>query len=194
MEAKIQFSATDISITMLTEGDFHSLSDFYCGVNEIDKFFHKEVALCSKYKYLSAYKCVLISTGEIVGLFTLANDVLNLDYEDIVDFPNLGIEYQDIFISQSSYPAINIGHLAIKKEYQSRGLGAIIVDIVQMTFSQYVMSGCQFITVDAINNGRTLRFYQDICGFEFQTLRDVASPTRRMYLDIFTNRLVGLEG
>lgn len=186
MTAKTHFSATEVNFSPLDESDFQSLSVFTCGVPEIDHFFHNEVRLCSKYHYLSPYKCTLIETGEIVGLFTLANDVLVLDYEDKIEFPNLSLEYFDIFTRQPSYPAVNIGHLAVKTTYQSKGIGQIIIEFLTETFSEYRLSGCQFVTVDALNNVRALRFYQDIMGFECQTLSDVNKPTRRMYLDLIT--------
>lgn len=187
MEEKIRFSADDISISKVSESDYQSFSDFYCGVDEIDDFFHDEVALCSKYNYLIPYKCTLSKTDEIVGLFTLANDILALEYEDKIDFPNLASEYCDIFCRQPTYPAVNIGHLAVRKDLQSRGIGQLIVEFVQVTFATIRLAGCQFVTVDALNNLRTIRFYQDKLGFEFQTLSDLGNHTRRMYLDIITS-------
>lgn len=187
MEAKIRFSATDISISPITDSDSQSLSVFCCGEPEIDDFFHDEVALCSKYKYLIPYKCTLKDTDEIIGVFTLANDILRLEYEDKIDFPNLHDEYNDIFQRQTSYPAVNIGHLGVRADVQSKGIGALIIDFVRMTFSIYRMAGCQFVTVDALNNQRAIHFYQDKVGFEFQTLADYGNHTRRMYLDIFTH-------
>lgn len=90
--------------------------------------------------------------------------------EDIVDFLN----------RQSSYPAINIGHLGIIKGYQSMGIGSMIIDLVGDTYAKYRQSGCQFITVDALNNERTTKFYCEN-SFWFQTNQDSTSPTRRMY-------------
>lgn len=186
MEEKIRYSVSDISISPITESDIKSLSNFYCGVSEIDEFFHDEVELCAKYKYLIPYKCTLISTGELIGAFTLANDILRLEYEERVNFPNLNNEYGDIFLRQTTYPAINIGHLAVRIDMQSRGIGKYILDFVIMTFTKYRISGCQFVTVDALNNQRTISFYEDKVGFEFQTVTDLNNHTRRMYFEIFT--------
>lgn len=186
MEEKIRYSASELDFSPLTEDDIVSLSDFSCGVAEIDDFFYNEAYLCSKYKYLTPYKCTFLESGEIAGLFTLANDVLALEYEDKVDFPNLDIEYNDIFQRQLSYPAVNIGHLAVRKDMQSRNIGRIIAEFVQMTFANLRIAGCQFVTVDALNNYRTINFYHDKLGFEFQTISDLGKHTRRMYLPIFT--------
>lgn len=186
MVAKILYSANDFELAPLIESDEQSLSNFSCGVDEIDEFFHSEVFLCAKYKYLMPYKCILKSSGEIAGVFTLANDTIKLEYEDIVQFPNLASEYIDIFNRQCTYPAINIGHLAVRSELQSSGIGKFIVEFVRMTFTNYRGAGCQFITVDALNNYRTINFYTQKLGFEFQTLSDLGKHTRRMYLEIFS--------
>jgi ribosomal protein S18 acetylase RimI-like enzyme len=110
----------------------------------------------------------------MIGSQTEKEDFIDdLKYEaedDIVDF----------FKRQSSYPAINIGHLGTLKEYQSNGIGSMIIDLVADTFAKHQKTGCQFITVDALTNARTLGFYIKN-AFNFQTERDMYSPTRRMY-------------
>lgn len=186
MAEKIHFSVSDVILSRISESDFQSLSSFSCGCAEIDSFFHDEMQLCFKYSYLIPYKCVIKESGEIVGLFTLANDILSLDYEDKIDFPNLAFEYADIFRRQPTYPAINIGHLAVREDMQSKGIGQLIVEFIRISFTHLRISGCQFITVDTLNNYRTLSFYTDKLGFEFQTLSDIGNHTRRMYLDIFS--------
>lgn len=186
MADEIPYSESDIDISPLTPEEMRALGDFSCGSAELDDFFHNEVELCAKYHYLSPYKCTLVETGEIVGLFTLANDVIALEYEDKVDYPALNPEYDDIFRRQPTYPAVNIGHLAVRNGKQSKGIGRIIVEFVYVTFSQLTVAGCQFVTVDALNNPRTLNFYTHKLGFEFQTVSDIGKHTRRMYLDLIT--------
>lgn len=189
MAVKIRYSPADLSFAALDKEDYRSLLNFSCGVETIDTFFHNQARLCSKYGYLIPYKCTFSDTGEIVGLFTLSNDVIVLEYEDKVDFPNLPAEYDEIFRQQTSFPAVNIGHLAVRADCQSKGVGRLIVAFVAETFAHFRMTGCQFITVDALNNQRAIGFYQSVLGFEFQTVSDIGKPTRRMYLDIFTERI-----
>lgn len=89
-------------------------------------------------------------------------------------------EYVSIFENQTSYPAINIGHLGVKEDFQSKGIGQKIIDFVIYTFCNYNMSGCQFITVDSLNNKRTNKFYSRNYFYN-QTNSDCTSATRRMY-------------
>lgn len=169
----------------MNDADYENMSAFSCGIKELDDFFHFEIKECVMRHYLSAY-CAYIDSGEIIAAFTLMNDALMIgsqtekeDFigdlrfeadEDIVDFVN----------RQTSYPAINIGHLGVIEKYQSNGIGTAIIDLVADTYSKHRQSGCQFITVDALNNRKAICFYHKN-DFGAQTDRDMASHTRRMY-------------
>lgn len=174
----------NFQIRLMNDADYESMSAFSCGEDELDHFFRHEVKKCVHYHYLSAY-CAYNESG-IIAAFTLMNDALMItgqtDKEDFID--DLRFETDEdvaIFINrQTSYPAINIGHLGIASSQQGRGIGTAIIDLVAETFSQYKQSGCQFITVDALNNKHTIKFYSKNL-FGFQTNRDSTSATRRMY-------------
>ena len=84
-------------------------------------------------------------------------------------------EYAETFERQTSFPAVNIGHLGVRADYQSKGIGRQIIDFVLYTFSHYDISGCQFITVDSLNNPRTNKFYLNN-GFVNQTNSDMNIP------------------
>ena len=189
MAEKIQSSDIKISIDSLKEEDSKELSSFSCGATKLDEFFHKEIMICSKYHYLSSYCARDISDGRIVAVFTLANDSVILngpeDKEDFIRTSSSRInrEYTDIFQKQSSFPAINIGHLGVRADMQSKGIGEQIIDFILKTFISYDISGCQFITVDSLNNPRTNKFYSTN-GFEFQTCSDMYDSTRRMYITL----------
>ena len=157
------------------------------GYNRLNHFFNKEMLLCSKYHYFSAYCVKEAYSGKIVALFTLANDsVVMNDKEDKEDFLNvvssrMEKEYVDTFKKQTSFPAVNIAHLGVKEEYQRKGIGLQILDFIVLTFGNYHVAGCQFITVDSLNNSDTNKFYL-MNGFLNLTDKDMYSPTRRMYL------------
>ena len=170
----------------MNDADYENMSAFSCGVKALDDFFHFEVKECVQRRYLSAYT-VFIDSGEIVAAFTLMNDALMIgsqtEKEDFIEDLKLETDEDvaDFLNRQSSYLAINIGHLGTSKDYQSMGIGSMIIDLVADTYAKYRQSGCQFITVDALNNERTTKFYCEN-SFGFQTNHDSTSPTRRMYL------------
>lgn len=169
----------------MSDADFERISAFSCRVDTLDHFFRQEVKECVEHKYLAAY-CAYTGSDEIIAAFTLMNDSLMITSEDEkTDFiSDLRFEAEtdivDFFKRQSSYPAINIGHLGTLHSFQSLGVGTAIIDLVAVTYANYPQAGCQFITVDALNNPRTIRFYQNN-GFSFQTNKDFYAATRRMY-------------
>lgn len=169
----------------MTDADYENMSAFSCGVEELDEFFKCEVKECVEHHYLSAY-CAFLNSGEIIGAFTLMNDSLMIagasEKETFIDDLKweTSDDVVDFFNRQSSYPAINIGHLGVSSGYQHKGIGTALIDLVASTFANYRQAGCQFITVDAINCGDTLRFYHNNF-FSYQTERDRYSATRRMY-------------
>ena len=182
MVEKTLFSDTDLKIEILSKGE--NLSGFSCGNNTLDDFFHREVVLCCKYKYLSAYTVKDIKTDEIVCLFTLANDVITLDKDDVDDIKEvIREEYKVIFEQQTSFPAVNIGHLATKLPYQSMGIGSFVINYVMSMLLSHKATGVQFITVDSLNNPKTNKFYMDN-GFLYQTNEDILYETRRMFLSL----------
>ena len=175
----------DFQIKLFTEHDYDCLAHFNCGVEDLDNFFHNEIKDCIAHNFIACY-FALTPDGTIIAAFTLMNDAVMItgstEKEDFID--DLSYistpEKINFFIRQTSFPAINIGHLGISSEYQGRGIGTAIIDFVAQTFATYRQAGCQFITVDAINNPAVTNFY---CtnGFYFQTNRDFYSSTRRMY-------------
>lgn len=81
MEGRIQYSASDLKIEKLSKSE--DLSFFSCGCKDLDLFFQKEIHLCIKYKYVSAYCVKDILDNSIVALFTLSHDsvLLSCDSE-----------------------------------------------------------------------------------------------------------------
>lgn len=182
MAAKTRYSATDIGIEPLSPEE--NLDDFSCGNDKLDDFFHKEVVLCCKYKYLSAYTVKYRKTKEVVALFTLSNDSLVLEKDDVEELMgDIDEEYKFIFEMQSSFPSVNIGHLAVRKDLQSRGIGELVILYVCGFLTSYNLTGVQFITVDSLNNSRTNKFYNKT-GFLYQSMEDINHDTRRMYLPL----------
>lgn len=168
------------------------MSSFSCGGSEeyieLNKFIQSDnLYLCDKYHYYSVYVIRLKSDNRLVGVFTLANDSIVLaskeDEEDLKEDVSYSVadEYTEIWKDQTSFPAINIGHLAIDSNYQKKHIGRIVVNIILATYMKYDQTGCQFITVDSLNNERTNKFYIGR-GFSNLTDSDMYEPTRRMYI------------
>lgn len=188
MVEKIQSS--DIKISAFTSLDIDELQSFCCGCKEMDNYIRLNLSVCDENRYVSTYIVRHISTNEIIALFTLANDALIIqsdeDKEDIVAENPIIAEssYVDFFLKQTSFPAINIAHLAVNQMWQSRDVGTQILDFVINTYANFKVAGCQFITVDALNNSRVMNFYMVKNGFTPLTICDMTSDTRRLYIPL----------
>ncbi len=187
MVEKTQYSDTNLCVLPLNEID--EIPTCICGNNELDTFFREEARLCHNNRYLTTYQVKDVHTHEVLALFTLTNDTIILNYEDDKDdfletirgsFP---LEYRGTLANQISFPAVNIGHLAVKKDKQGMGIGSFAIGYIIHSYLNLNVAGCQFITVDSLNNSETNKFYLK-CGFYNQTDRDITRHTRRMYLPL----------
>ena len=66
---------------------------------------------------------------------------------------------------------------------QGQEIGTFIINFIMDTFLNYKVARCQFITVDSLNNPKTNLFYEKN-GFIYQTVLDMSSSTRRMYIPL----------
>lgn len=182
MRKRIEYPVSDLLIQPLADGD--DFTSFSCGVNSLDDFFQKEVVFCHKHGYLTAYVVRSKESKSIIGLFALSNDVISLEEDDVEEMKDkIDDEYKFMLARQSSFPAVNISHLAVGTEYQSKGIGRIIVSYIIAMVKRLRFSGIQFLTVDSMNNPRTNKFYLDL-DFSNRSIDDFGEETRRMFLSI----------
>jgi GNAT superfamily N-acetyltransferase len=162
------------------------LKPFDCGNNDLNGFLLDDSKIYSK--YLRYTTTVLESKEKIIAYYSLANDLLTVrDMEDFREETEtnirIEIDYWEQFYRQVSYPAVKIGRLAVDREFQSNGLGTMIINSLIKSFTDNNKTGCQFITVDAINDHnkqRTIKFYEQN-GFNFLTRTDIGEDSRLMY-------------
>lgn len=88
----------------------------------------------------------------------------------------------------SSFPAVKIGRLGVRKEYQAQQFGSALMNMVKEFFLTRNRTGCRFITVDAYNREPVTAFYTKN-GFQFLTSQDEQDETRIMFYDLVRHRL-----
>ena len=182
MRKRIEYPVSDLLIQPLALED--DLASFSCGVSSLDDFFQKEVVFCHKHGYLTAYVVRSKKSKSVIGLFALSNDVLSLEEDDVEEIKDkIDDEYKFMLSRQSSFPAINISHLAVRVDCQGMGVGRIIVFYIIAMVKRLRFSGIQFLTVDSMNNPRTNKFYLDL-DFSNRSIDDMGEETRRMFLSI----------
>lgn len=83
------------------------------------------------------------------------------------------------------FPAVKIGRLGVKKEFQMTGIGTIILDIIKSLFTTNNRTGCRFLTVEAYAEKKALNFYQknDFRFFPGQEA-NIEEETRLMFFDL----------
>ncbi|MDE5611619.1 MAG: GNAT family N-acetyltransferase [Odoribacter sp.] len=162
------------------------IKPFKCNHLDLADFLINDAKIYLKYL---RYTTFIIESSEItVAYYSLANDVLKLDPKvdtDLDDKIKLRIEekdhsFQEYMFSQNVFPAVKIGRLAVHDDLRNNGYGTDIIRLLVASFKNNNKTGCQFITVDAINSNETLKFYEKN-GFEYVTVYDVNQESRQMY-------------
>jgi GNAT superfamily N-acetyltransferase len=131
---------------------------------------------------------------DIVAIVALGCDKLELDSTDKEELqmgffpkPDIDYNYQQTFWAKSSYPAIEITYLAVRKDKRHLGIGEYIIEAVAQRAldGRYNIAGCQFLTVEAYNRGDTsaVGFYSR-CDFIAAEEPNPNKETLRMYKTI----------
>ena len=165
--------------------DASVLSNFYCGITDMDNFIHDKLQ-----GYLNRTGCeayVIRQKDEIVAMLSLGDDTLNLDDDDKDDMrsgyipkPTIALEDQS-FLAEKEFPAVEITYLAVEKGRRGQGIGEYIISQVEAKVLRDNPE-CEFITVEAYKTKdySAVGFY-DRCDFTPAELPLGYKDTLRMY-------------
>ncbi len=157
---------------------------FDCSNDDLNEFFHKDsIISCNQ---LLSVTYVVEHELKAIAFFSVANDALKKQIEGRSAYERITrlIPHCKRY---SSLPAVKIGRFAVSTEYQSKGIGTEILDYLKYWFTHGNKTGCRFIVVDALNNDRTIKFYQSN-RFAFLSNKDLNDKTRLMVFDLSTFR------
>lgn len=173
-----------IVVTPLTKD--YKFKSFDCGNSDLNDFLFNDSKIYLRHL---RYTTTLLETdSQIIAYYSLANDLLTIsDCEDFADEMEdsknkIEFEFWERFLHQKMYPAAKIGRLAVDEKFQDQGVGTILIKSLVQSFIKKNKTGCQFITVDAINDNtqRAIKFYERN-GFKLLTMSDVNKESRQMY-------------
>jgi GNAT superfamily N-acetyltransferase len=141
---------------------------FSCGDKDLDDFLMYDAENYER-QLLGRTYCARLNSDSsvIVCFFTLSNSGV-----DARNLPNSRrkklTEHVPHEKSLSSYPATLIGRLGVDKEFAGKGIGKELMYMIkqQVRFPRNI-SASRYLTVDAYNNERTLKFYE---ANDFKTL------------------------
>jgi hypothetical protein len=158
---------------------------FDCGENDLNEFFAVD-SIVSANELLSVTYVVEID-DTLAAFFSLSNDAVKkgeLEKSGWKRFTQVIPRYK----RYSTLPAVKIGRLATDITLQGSGIGSDILDYIKYWFTDGNKTGCRFIIVDAYNNPRTIKFYEQN-DFSFLLPTDENQKTRLMIFDLKTIKL-----
>ena len=176
--------------------DFSVLEDFNSGIESMDTFIRGDFRYSVENHFCQAY--VVMLDEEVVALFALSFDSLDLDFENkeelqsgvsSVGTPNVDWNYQDIFYSKPRYPALDIAYLAVQEKWRGKHIGDFLIKKIADLARSQTLAGCQFLTVEALATSKysAVGFY-DRCGFTANEFKKPYKDTLRMYMPL-TSRM-----
>lgn len=123
--------------------------------------------------------------GITLAFFSVSNDRISAAANNLSNrqFKRLFQQEMPQGKQYRSYPAVKIGRLGVHASNQSGGFGSQLLDYIKGMFISNNRTGCQYITVDAYNNRRTLDYYERN-GFFYFSEEDKNDDTRQMYFKL----------
>jgi len=161
----------------------HDFKPFDCGNTDLNNFLIED----SKYnlKYLLSVTYVIENEDKTIAYFNVANDLLRISADSHKKFKSiLRRKVKDKYLyklfNYTEFPAVKIGRLAVNKDFQCRGIGTQLIKAITYSFINNNKTGCVFITVEALNNPRTINFYEKN-GFNYLIEPDAKKESLVMF-------------
>jgi GNAT superfamily N-acetyltransferase len=156
--------------------DFKIVNDFDCGDDDLNDFIKNDAEAHKKELLAETYiiKATVAATRP-VAFISLCNDAIHLSFEKRDMLPNKK--------RYPSLPAVKIARLGVGLELQGLDVGTYLINLIKRLFLNNNRTGCRFITVDAYNKPRVLKFYQKN-DFQFLHDKDQNKQSRIMYFDL----------
>jgi len=145
------------------------IKPFDCENKKLNTFIETEAKVLLK---VLGYTTTLLEIEDkTVAYYSLANDLLISHDGKELRRRFTGVknkihhELWELLLSQKHYPAVKIGRLAVHKDFQRSGIGSFMLNSLTESFLVKNKTGCQFLTVDALNTPCVTSFYKKN-GFE----------------------------
>jgi ribosomal protein S18 acetylase RimI-like enzyme len=97
----------------------HDRSEFHCGEDALDRYFQTQVNQDIRRRITNCFVVVETTAGQVAAYFTLSAasiSVVNLSPEETKRLPRY-----------PTLPAVRVGRLAVGRQFQGRGLGAMML-------------------------------------------------------------------
>lgn len=160
---------TKLNLRNFIDGESIS-SSFDCGEETLNNFIHEEISLYQRERLGITY---LVHLGsKLVGFVTISMADVKTEKMDFDEKLKIRLE---------SYPALQIGQLAIDKEHQGQGIGRKIIQWCMSQALEYPEEiGCRLLVLNSLPS--SVKFYTK-CNFK-QLKRQEKRREKVMYLVI----------
>ena len=188
------FLADKCTFRLLTRELIATCKPFSCGYDDLDEYFLKDSPLWADQMYGKTYCFVLRDDPQtIVCAFSLSNETIRVDL-----LPN---SQKKRFLKEipkekrmRRYPAVLIGRLGVDIRFANNGIGTELMQILKFWFVEPdSKAAVRYLAVDALNNSRTLNYYEKN-GFAYlfkdeeqeaiSSRMKLPLKTRYMYFDL----------
>ena len=166
--------------------DTDTTKPFDCGVADLNGFLYESdpstpnATLYDKEFLAVTYVAVDDDTQDILAYFSILNDKIERDFAESKIWNRLSRSVPNAK-RRSSYPALKIGRFAVNGNLQRGGIGKDIMFFIQTWYYRERISGCRFITVDALLEAEP--FYAR-CGFNRLAAPEPDDETVLMFFDL----------
>ena len=138
------------------------VSSFDCGIEELNGFLRENAIEDLKKRMNVTY--VLLHGERVIAYYCILADRIDTKVDPIRRSMRDRLKRKADY-RYTSFPSIKIGRLAVDKDFQSANhcevhLGQLIVNGLKFQYATERQFGCRYLTVDAMNNERTLHFYE----------------------------------
>jgi GNAT superfamily N-acetyltransferase len=157
--------------------DLSICKSFDCGDDDLNEYFHVDVIwhkeeLLTQTYWLHERRAPTL----VLALLDFCNDAVQLKK---VQYP-LDLDQR---IHYPFIPAVKLTRLGVAKQFQGNNIGTHALNMVKKLFTTDNRTGCRFITVDAYNHPRVIKFYAQN-GFNPFTEKDKDRNTRSLFFDL----------
>jgi GNAT superfamily N-acetyltransferase len=159
--------------------DFSEFINFDCDDSDLNDFIQKDANDHAIQLLAKTYSLKPIAAGgkiPPVAFISLMNDAIPLSETQKKELPDKKQRYR-------YYPAVKIARLGVQKIFQGRNIGTHLINLTKIIFTTNNRTGCRFLTVDAYNQEKVIKFYNKN---DFKFLKDPKPQNRtcQMFYDL----------
>jgi ribosomal protein S18 acetylase RimI-like enzyme len=157
MQLSEQVDVSKLIFRRIADVDDMVLQQFSCGRQQLDDFLHEDAKGYAAHGLTDTTIVFMQEYSNAIGYFSLSADSVRLSNTEKFD---LGLPFD---ASISYYPAVKITKLAISSNFQSRGIGDVLIKLISGIAAETPIA-VRLLTVDAVNQKNVISFYEKV-GF-----------------------------